>query len=193
MFKDNCAKVREAISWVMARICEHHADVIANPQVISQFMFYILEAIKDRPRISNQCCSALMKLAISLESANPNEQENALSPYFSECLKVLYENTTRDDFVGTGIDLMQASFVTITTMVQNSTTGSIPTIYQLMVPILQKLEQTVNSEMAAGQEKASTMQDLLCGCLQVILIKVGHLVEPALASNIILVIIKMFK
>lgn len=73
MFKDTCAKVREAISWVMARICEHHADVIANPQIISQFMFYVLEAIKDKPRISNQCCAALMKLAISLESANPNE------------------------------------------------------------------------------------------------------------------------
>jgi importin subunit beta-1 len=31
MFKDKNGKVREAISWVMARICEHHADVIANP------------------------------------------------------------------------------------------------------------------------------------------------------------------
>jgi hypothetical protein len=88
---------------------------------------------------------------------------------------------------------MQASFVTITTMVQNSTTNSIPTIYELMIPVLQKLEQTVNADQAAGLDKASTLQDLLCGCLQVILIKVGHLVEPALASNIILVIIKMFK
>lgn len=33
MFQDPNAKVREAISWVMSRICEHHADVIANVQV----------------------------------------------------------------------------------------------------------------------------------------------------------------
>jgi hypothetical protein len=31
MFKDKNAKVREAISWVMSRICEHHADVLSNP------------------------------------------------------------------------------------------------------------------------------------------------------------------
>ena len=35
MFKDKNGKVREAISWVMARICEHHADVLSNPQIIN--------------------------------------------------------------------------------------------------------------------------------------------------------------
>jgi importin subunit beta-1 len=45
MFKDKNPKVREAISWVMARICEHHADVFANAQIINQFMMCVLEAI----------------------------------------------------------------------------------------------------------------------------------------------------
>ena len=31
MFKDKNGKVREAISWVMARICENHSDVLSNP------------------------------------------------------------------------------------------------------------------------------------------------------------------
>jgi importin subunit beta-1 len=30
IFTDKNAKVREAIAWVIARICEHHADVISN-------------------------------------------------------------------------------------------------------------------------------------------------------------------
>jgi len=30
MFNDTHAKVREAIAWVMSKICEHHSDVIAN-------------------------------------------------------------------------------------------------------------------------------------------------------------------
>ena len=85
MFKDKNGKVREAISWVMSRICEHHADVLANPQIINQFMFCILEAIKDKPRISNQCCSALMKLAQSLEPTG-NETSNALTQYFQEVM-----------------------------------------------------------------------------------------------------------
>ncbi len=52
-----------------------------------------------------------------------------------------------------------------------------------MIPILQKLESTLNNQMSS--EKASQMQDLLCGLLQVILIKVGHMIDKPLAANII--------
>lgn len=31
MFQDTNGKVREAISWVMSRISEHHAEVLLNP------------------------------------------------------------------------------------------------------------------------------------------------------------------
>ncbi len=30
MFQDPNGKVREAIAWVMSRICEHHSDVISS-------------------------------------------------------------------------------------------------------------------------------------------------------------------
>lgn len=30
MFNDPHAKVREAIAWVMSKICEHHADVVTS-------------------------------------------------------------------------------------------------------------------------------------------------------------------
>jgi importin subunit beta-1 len=38
MFQDKNGKVREAISWVMSRICEHHADVLFHPNVFSIFL-----------------------------------------------------------------------------------------------------------------------------------------------------------
>jgi hypothetical protein len=66
MFTDPNGKVREAIAWVMSRICEHHADVISNPQVITGIMPVFLNTLKDKPRISNQICSALGNLASSL-------------------------------------------------------------------------------------------------------------------------------
>ena len=65
MFSDPSAKVREAISWVMCRICEHHPDVVASPQAASQFIPTLKEALKDKPRISNICCHALDKLAVA--------------------------------------------------------------------------------------------------------------------------------
>jgi len=42
MFSDQNGKVREAISWVMSRISEHHSDLLTNNQIINQFMEKIL-------------------------------------------------------------------------------------------------------------------------------------------------------
>lgn len=119
MFKDPSSKVREAISWVMSRICEHHADVLVNPQIINQFMLCILESIHgDNPRVSNQCCNALAKLAGSLEPQTTGEMaSNPLSPFFGQILQVLVQNTQREDNGGTGIDLVQSSYVALTAMV----------------------------------------------------------------------------
>lgn len=76
-----------------------------------------------------------MKLAASLEPTG-NEISNPLSPYFQDCIKILHENTLREDFAGSGVDLMQASYVTMTTLVQNCCQDSINIVYQLMIPIL---------------------------------------------------------
>ncbi len=45
MFNDPHGKVREAISWVISKICEHHADVLANPQLIDILIPLFLERL----------------------------------------------------------------------------------------------------------------------------------------------------
>jgi len=54
MFNDPHGKVREAIAWVMQKICEHHSDVITNDsQTLVNIMPSFIAAVKDKPRISN--------------------------------------------------------------------------------------------------------------------------------------------
>jgi importin subunit beta-1 len=53
MFADPHGKVREAIAWVMSKICEHHADVIANYQTLPTLIPVYINALRDKPRISN--------------------------------------------------------------------------------------------------------------------------------------------
>mmetsp|Transcript_21705 Transcript_21705/g.33433 ORF Transcript_21705/g.33433 Transcript_21705/m.33433 type:complete len:96 (-) Transcript_21705:1179-1466(-) len=67
MFQDQNGKVREAISWVMSRICENHADTLLSVNNLEPFLKSTLEGVKDKPRISNQCCGALEKLALSAQ------------------------------------------------------------------------------------------------------------------------------
>lgn len=54
MFSDQNAKVREAIAWVISKICEHHAEVFASdPNTLAAVMPVFMNTIKDKPRISN--------------------------------------------------------------------------------------------------------------------------------------------
>jgi hypothetical protein len=76
MYQDQNGKVREAISWVMSRICEHHAEVLLAPNTIDQFLRNALLGTKDKPRVSNLCCQGLEKLAQSVEPLDPKQQSN---------------------------------------------------------------------------------------------------------------------
>jgi hypothetical protein len=53
MFGDPNSKVREAIAWVMSRVCEHHSDVISNPQAISAILPVFIKTLTDKPKVSN--------------------------------------------------------------------------------------------------------------------------------------------
>ena len=163
MFADPNSKVREAIGWVMARISEHHADIFADDNITKQYLQKILEGVKDKPRISNQCCSALEKAAISTESVSP-DQDNAFTPYFQDIIQFLVPNAQREDCQGTGVELSQASYVALTAVVQSSSASSSQLIYQLMLEVLKTLESTLDTSVM-GAIKANHLQDCLCGLL----------------------------
>jgi hypothetical protein len=46
MYTDQSLKVREAISWVINQICEHHAEVlVSSPELTQHFITMILQSI----------------------------------------------------------------------------------------------------------------------------------------------------
>lgn len=79
LFKDQSTKVREANAWVLSRICDNHSDVLLEPNTLKNFMYQILVALKDQPKISFHCCGALEKLAVTCEPTVHTQQQNPLS------------------------------------------------------------------------------------------------------------------
>lgn len=55
---------------------------------------------------------------------NAQQPMNALTPYYKEIVQFLVANSKREDSAGMGIDLMQASYVALTSVVQYSCTNS---------------------------------------------------------------------
>ena len=75
----------------------------------------------------------------------------------------------------------------MTDLVQRACSESHDIIFQLLVPMLQRLESTITS-----QGHSENLQDLLCGLLQVILHHVGYRIDDNMNKNITSLIIKLF-
>ncbi len=164
MFQDQHSKVREAIAWVISKICEHHSEVItANQQTFVAVMPVLMESIKDKPRISNQICRALEYLGTSTAT----QQNNPLAPYFQNLFQLLIENAYRTDYEGTSADLAIASFAALSTICEGAGQESNDLLYSmLLIPVLQLLEKTLNSDVQHyGDKKAKEFQDYLGGLL----------------------------
>jgi hypothetical protein len=53
MYADSSMKVREAVSWVGNKICEHHSDVVTdNNELMAVFVNTLCHSLQDKPRIS---------------------------------------------------------------------------------------------------------------------------------------------
>ena len=90
MYQDQSIKVREAISWVISKICEHHADVLSsNQQLCDYFIAILIESLKDRPKISRNSCTAIEKLAESLQPVNQTQLTNSITAHFENMTNAL--------------------------------------------------------------------------------------------------------
>jgi len=142
MYKDEKAKVREAAGWLMARICEFHADAIAAPQYIQVLVPTLQGALRDTARVANQACHAIEHLAAHIRPSNQhsNMKVNVLTPYFLQLFEELITTAYRQDQSANEVNLALASFTALSSLCENCMSDSYPTLYEKLIPMLGLLE-----------------------------------------------------
>ena len=136
MFQDPSPKVREAISWVMAKICENHSDVVTEPRILNDFVAILLKSLQDKPKVSIQICRAIDNLAKSTAVIKKGQEQNALSSHFQSLVKALMDNAQRTDAEQHSNQLLSCSFGALHTLCESSGSQSDQTLYELLVPTL---------------------------------------------------------
>lgn len=167
MFNDSNGKVREAIAWVFSRICENHADVIANKEVLDMLMPIFVNSLGDRPRVSLNTCKCIENLALLLGSTNPS----LFSPYFDHTFKSLIQNSQRSDFDSSN-DLMHSSFMALHQISEIAQPDVYGQIYELLHPLNNYIKQTIDPTKI-NDKKNMELQNYLSGVLQMFIIKIG--------------------
>ncbi|CAN6338658.1 unnamed protein product [Urochloa humidicola] len=174
--KDPSNHVKDTTAWTLGRIFEFlHGSALETPPIITaencqQILTVLLHSMKDVPNVAEKACGALYFLAqgyVDAGSASP------LSPFFQDIVQNLLMVTHREDAGESR--LRTAAYETLNEVVRCSTEETAPIVMQLVPVIMMELHQTLEAEKLSTdeREKRSELQGLLCGCLQVIIQKLG--------------------
>lgn len=173
--KDPNNHVKDTTAWTLGRIFEFlHGSTIGTPIIsqanCQQIITVLLQSMKDTPNVSEKACGALYFLAQGYEDVGPS---SPLTPFFQEIVQSLLTVTHREDAGESR--LRTAAYETLNEVVRSSTDETAPMVLQLVPVIMMELHKTLEGQKLSSdeREKQGELQGLLCGCLQVIIQKLG--------------------
>ncbi|KAJ8638813.1 hypothetical protein MRB53_015507 [Persea americana] len=173
--KDPNNHVKDSTAWTLGRIFEFlHGSTIESPIITNancqQILTVLLQSMKDVPNVAEKACGALYFLAQGYEDT---VSSSLLSPFFQDIVQALLTVTRREDAGESR--LRTAAYETLNEVVRCSADETVPTVLQLVPVIMMELNNTVEAQKLSSEEKArqNELQGLLCGCLQVIIQKLG--------------------
>jgi importin subunit beta-1 len=151
-----------------------HSSIVGTPIInegnAQQIISVLLQSMKDVPNVAEKACGALYFLAQGYEDVGLT---SPITPFFQEIVQALLTVTKRED--ATESRLRTAAYETLNEVVRCSTDETAPLVLQLVLVIMTELHKCLEAQnLSSGErEKQSELIGLLCGCLQVIIQKLG--------------------
>ncbi|KAK4277585.1 hypothetical protein QN277_015562 [Acacia crassicarpa] len=175
LMKDPNNHVKDTTAWTLGRMFEFLHGSIVGTRLINegncqQIITVLLQSMKDAPNVAEKACGALYFLAQGYEDV---ETASPLTPFFQEIVQSLLTVTHRDD--ATESRLRTAAYETLNEVVRCSTNETASLVLQLVPVIMMELHKSLEGQNLSSdeREKQSDLHGLLCGCLQVIIQKLG--------------------
>lgn len=173
--KDPNNHVKDTTAWTLGRIFEFlHGSTLETPIITAancqHIITVLLQTMKDVPNVAEKACGALYFLAQGYEDVGSS---SPLTPFFHEIVQSLLTVTHREDAGESR--LRTAAYEALNEVVRSSTEETASLVLQLVPVIMMELHQTLEAQKLSSdeRERQSELQGLLCGCLQVIIQKLG--------------------
>ncbi|KAG2410893.1 Importin subunit beta-1 [Vigna angularis] len=173
LMKDPNNHVKDTTAWTLGRMFEFlHGSALDTPIITpancQQIITVLVQSMKDVPNVAEKACGALYFLAQGYEDAGSSS--SPLTPFFQEIVQALLNVTHREDAGESR--LRTAAYEALNEVVRCSNDETAPMVVQLVPVIMLELHQTLENQVSSD-ERQNELQGLLCGCLQVIIQKLG--------------------
>ncbi|XP_028798892.1 importin subunit beta-1-like [Neltuma alba] len=174
LMKDPNNHVKDTTAWTLGRMFEFlHGSALETPIITQancqQIITVLLQSMKDVPNVAEKACGALYFLAQGYEDAGSSS--SPLTPYFQDIVQALLTVTHREDAGESR--LRTAAYEALNEVVRSTADESAPTVVQLVPLIVMELHQYLEKQNLSTDERQNELPGLLCGCLQVLIQKLG--------------------
>lgn len=184
LLKDGNVQVRDTAAWTLSRLFSfaqgrHGPGAgLADSSTLAGVLHGLLESLNsnDETKVMEKVCYAMHCLITAFDSyANSNEESLPITNYFTNIAQTLLRVSERGDAATSKI--RSNAFEALNELVRVSSADCEGLILQLLPVVIQKLHSVVNLDASQLSEEHRTqlfeMQGTLCGCLQVIIQKLG--------------------
>ena len=165
--------VKDTTAWTIGRICDLHVRSIPEETFPTLVNGLASKLMGESPRVASQSAYAIHNLAAAFADDNAAETSgtNALSPYMSDLLQTLLQVVDRED--ASEANLRISAFEAISVLIQHSAPDVKPILMQLLPAIIDRLSKSFDMAVVTNDDKEQKegVQGLLCGLIQVIIIK----------------------
>lgn len=162
LLKDPSAHVKDTAAWTIGRVCENVPEAVEK--ILTPLMSALVQSLEDIPKVASNVCWAIHNLAEAMQ-LDDADTTSPLSPYFKVLIQTLLKVTMRPD--ADQSNLTTSAYEAISSLIHSAAPDMYPLIGELVLPLIEQLNQTLQS----NDEKHQEIQGLLCGALQVIIHK----------------------
>jgi importin subunit beta-1 len=192
---DTNVMVKDTTAWTIGRICELHVRSIPSETFPTLLQGLTQKLHGESPQVASQACYALHNLAAAFadDEAGATTGTNALSQFMPTLLEQLLKATDRTD--ADENNLRPAAFEAISVLIQNSAPDCMPILVNLTPAIVTRLQQsfTVSTLTNDDKEKKEGLQGLLCGLIQVLILKLEEKDVEPIADNIMTCLLQVLQ
>ena len=156
-------KTRETAAWTLSRVTEFHFSAIPADSLDFIVRAALVGLSDTQGGVCAQCCTILHKIGIQQDDADDNQETNALSKYFNHVLQQLTKTSGRPDHEEH--NLRMTSHEALNVWIENCANDCLPTVMQLLPPILQRLSATLQLSVREQTELHPKLLSTINVCL----------------------------
>ncbi|GEQ68511.1 hypothetical protein JCM33374_g2179 [Metschnikowia sp. JCM 33374] len=191
LISDPTIQVKETVTWCLGKITEVAINALEFSNDLEPLLQALLLGLNDHPKVSVNCCWALMNLLEQLCADSQSQDTSVMSKYYHTFVPALVQLSGKED---NEFNSRASAYEALSAFVSYSANDSMPIIQQIATEVLSRLEATISMQSQSfGSEGKASLEELQINLLSLLTTTIRRLsneVQGA-ADNLMTLFIKL--